>query len=1057
MRNYILYKILLFIFFFLVGNESCGQIYNFHNYNTEDGISQSYIYNIIQSRDGCLWIGTGEGLTKFNGKDFETFTTNDGLAENFITSAFRDSKNNLWFGHYNGGITYYNGITFSTIDSKEFNSPVNTILEDKNKNVWISSHRDGIVRISPSFRVTSYKNYFSDYMINCLSLNNDGSLLAGTDQGVLSLNITGEKFEIKKLPIENAGEVETITAMNNRKGLWIGTKENGLIQYRIDGGRGMITYLLKDLKNINIIYEDSLNNLIVGSYGFGVIKYNVNGEILRQVAVYNKSTGLSSDHVKAFFSDRENNLWFGTYGNGLDLLVDPLFTLYSSSQGIPEQNILSVLYDSDNNIWTGSSKKLTKTTFNNSMLQTSSAQPLQGLPECEIKALYQLPDKDILIAAGSFGVYRYSHDRGTISRWFYEEDPLSNKVNSITSDKSGNIWLGTYSGAYKLEKDKTAFEHYTIADGLAHNVVYSIFPDSKGKVWFATHVSGISVFSGGRFESISLNGTESFNINCFSEDKQGILWIGTYGDGVYAYDGKRFIKHLTKADGLGSDYCYLLTFDEKNNLWIGHKEGISKYNPKEDKFNFYKKHDGFLGESVNLNSFAKDPRGCFWFGTKKGLVQYNPEADRPNIISPITQITAVDLFFKKVNWGSLADSLYGTYRLPFDPELKHRNNHLTFNYAGISLKPGEKLKYQYKLDGFDHKWSLLTNETFATYSNLPDGNFIFKVRAQNKEGLWGVPAYFSFQLLKPYWKSWWFLALSGIGTICSIFFIIRLRTIHLHKAQIILKQQRDLLLAEVKERKIAEMKRRVSEKKLRQTNEELNTFIYRSSHDLKGPLASVMGLTYLAQKEIRESVALNYFSMISDCTRKLDDILEGLLKATMIKDWKIESSAIDLREIINKILLNYCGEKDEIKFNVDIIVKREFYSDLRLVGSLIQYFIDNSVKYRKTGQDSEINIYISDHKKGILINISDNGIGISEKSVEKVFDMFYKASLISKGTGLGLYLAQKSIEKLEGEVSLKSEEGIGTRVEIFLPSLVQSKSNEPALKKGRFDFIKNLN
>ncbi|HXA01161.1 MAG TPA: two-component regulator propeller domain-containing protein [Cytophagaceae bacterium] len=1045
----------LSLFFIIIGIKAYGQIYNFHNYNTEDGVSQSYIYHILQSEDGCLWIGTGEGLTRFNGKDFDTYTTKDGLAGNFITKGFKDSRNHLWFGHYNGRISYYNGTGFSIINAKETGSPVSAILEDKYRNIWVSTQHDGLVRISASGEVSSYKNVFADYTIHCLALNNDGSLLAGTNDGILSVKIRDRKIEIGKMPLENLGEVLSIVPMRDGNGFWIGTKENGLIQYRNDSGNSKFKYLLSELKDINLIYGDSLNNLYVGSYGYGIVKYNLKNNIIQQVAVYHKSTGLSNDHVRAMLIDKENNLWLGTYGNGLDLLVDPLFTLYSSSQGISGQSIFSLLYDFDENIWAGSSKRLTKISLNNFGLQTGSGQVLQGLPEGEIKALFQLPDKDILIATGSFGVYRYEYHTGKISKWFYnEEDPLSNRVNTISADKQGNIWLATYSGVYRFEKDSNIFEHFTIADGLSHNLVYSIFPDSKGTIWFATHESGISRYLQGKFESVNLGGVEAVNINCFTEDAQGTLWIGTYGDGIYAYDGRKFIKHLTKADGLGSDYCYLLTIDRNNNLWVGHKEGVSKYNPTEHKFNFYKKQDGFLGGSVNLNSVVKDATGCVWFGTKKGLVRYNPDADRPKIVSPMTQITAVDLFYKKVEWRNMADSLFGTYRLPYEPELKHNSNHLTFNYVGISLRPGEKLKYQYMLDGFDDKWSLLSSETFATYSNLPDGSYIFKVRAQNIDGLWGAPASFSFHLLKPYWKSWWFLILSCIVLICTIVFIIRLRTMHLQKRQIVLKKQRDRLLAEIKERKIAEMKRKESEKKLKQSNEELNTFIYRSSHDLKGPLASVMGLTYLAQKEISESNALNYFSMISDCTRKLDNILEGLLEATMIKDWKVESTPINFHEIVNKILLSYETLRDQIKFNINIAVYKEFCSDVRLVGSLIQYIVNNSVQYRKTGEESEINIHISDHKKGVLIWISDNGIGISKRSVEKVFDMFYKASLISKGPGLGLYLAKNSIEKLEGKVSLTSEEDKGTRVEVFLPALMIQKHIQPALKKRSFTFTK---
>ncbi|MFL5730496.1 MAG: two-component regulator propeller domain-containing protein [Cytophagaceae bacterium] len=1054
MKSLSLYWNLATQFLLLLSINSHAQIYNFHNYNTEEGLAQSYIYNMLQSDDGCLWIGTGEGLSRFNGKDFVNYSTREGLAENFVTASFKDRNGSLWFGHYQGGLSYYNGNSFTCIKLPDIGSPVNSILEDKDGNIWISSQRDGLARISPARDIIRYKSPFTGYILHALSLGHDGRLIIGTNEGAFFVNIKEDKTELLRLPgNEYTGEVTVITPSADGKNYWIGTKDEGIILYQGDVQK--TSHFFPGIKNINLIHADTMNNLYVGSFGFGLIKFNLRDGKLQEMAVYNKSTGLSNDYVRSVFSDRENNLWFGSYGSGLDLLVDPLFTLYNRSGEIHGHSVLSLLFDTDKNIWAGSDHGLSRYTFNNYGLQTGSDLIMEGLPAGEIKSLFQMKNKDVLIALASEGVYRYYHGTGKISRWFYnEQDPLSNRVNHITSDQEDNIWFATYAGVYKLQKDAEVFEQFTIADGLAHNLVYSIYPDSKGNIWFATHESGITKFYNGKFESLKVNGVEVFNINCFAQDIQERLWIGTYGDGIYGLDENKIVKHLSKANGLGSDYCYMLRFDRNNNLWVGHKEGISKYSPMQNKFHFYKKQDGFLGESVNLNSCIEDSAGCLWFGTRKGLVRYNPDSDKPNTTSPMTQITRVDLFYKNVEWKALADSLYGAYRLPHDPELQHNKNHLTFNFAGISLRPGEKLKYQYMLDGFDQKWSLLTNETFATYSNLPDGNYVFKVRAQNKEGLWGNPAIFTFHVLKPFWKTWWFISFLVIVSVVFVFFLIRLRTIHLHKRQLVLKKQRDRLLAEVKERKIAEKMRKESEKKLKQTNEELNTFIYRSSHDLKGPLASVIGLTYLAQKEISESNALNYFNMISDCTRKLDNILEGLLEATMIKDWKVECSMIHFDELVKNLLFSYAGE-EKIQFLIDVSIRREFCSDAQLVGSTMQYIVDNSVKYRKTDGKSEVRIEVSDYKKGALIRISDNGIGIAESARAKVFDMFFKASLISKGAGLGLYLVKNSVGKLEGEVKLQSQEGKGTTVEVFLPSLLRNSSKANGSLSGKsFPFKK---
>ncbi|HEX8546027.1 MAG TPA: ATP-binding protein, partial [Cytophagaceae bacterium] len=551
----------------------------------------------------------------------------------------------------------------------------------------------------------------------------------------------------------------------------------------------------------------------------------------------------------------------------------------------------------------------------------------------------------------------------------------------------------------------------------------------------------------------SPNESTGLDINCFTEDKEGNIWVGTYGQGIFIFDGKKFTRKYTQNDGIASNYCYLMTKDLNNNIWIGHKTGISKFEHLKKSFSVYQKNSGFLADEVNSNAVSVDNGGNIWFGTSSGLLKYNIKTDKPNLIGPIMNITDLRLFYQHTDWSKYSDSLVGLARLPENLSLPYNKNHLTFNVIGISLSSPEKIKYQYKLEGFEKEWSLLTNTDFVTYSNLPPGDYTFKAKAQNSYGTWcEIPAIYKFKIIAPFWKTPWFVSLAGLCGIILISSIISFRTQSLKRQQTKLQEEKNRLEVEIKQRKRAQKKQKISEEKLKKTNQELNTFIYRASHDLRGPLSTVKGLTQLGIMEVKEEKSLKYFNLISDRISRLDSILKDLIYIVEVTDVTIHPQKIEFYSIINESIevLKEAYPMKNLNFILEIKTSEDFYNDYNIISTTIKNLIDNSIKYTNPEKEiSDIEVKVHSYQKGVKICVIDNGIGIQNDIQAKIFDMFFRGTDQSKGSGLGLYLIKKIVDKLEGEIKVESVYLKGTKMEIYFPSYYQMPADDKVIKSKK--------
>ncbi|TAH26722.1 MAG: hypothetical protein EAZ07_03450 [Cytophagales bacterium] len=1037
----------VFIFLFFTNSLLNAQQFNIKNYNINEGIAQPYVYTIAQGKLGRLWVGTGDGLSSFDGVKFQNYSTKDGLAENFVTSSFRDIDGNIWFGHYEGGLTIYDNNKFKVFSKSIAQSPISSICQDDYKNIWIGTKSDGIVKINPSSKIDHYKDLISNTSINKIHAYQHYLIVATTD-GLKILENKTLKPTIQKSLLDYIS-ITNIAPLSTDKFL-IATQDEGIFQLNIskDSIYTEEIYSESSIKglDINILFPDFDNIFWIGTYGQGISKFKYTpDQKLIKIAQYNTSNGLTNNYIKSFFIDKDGDVIMGTFGNGIEVLIDPIFTLYGKKEGLLSANANAVT-SYGNALFIANDNSVVKFILKKYKLNDLSekSQYINVVGGAKITSIISIEEDVLFIGTDNNGIWKLNLANGASERWFYSPtNTLANKINHLNKDKKNQLWVATEDGVFLFNSSSSKpINHLTMESGLLHNNIFSVFIDSRNTAWFATHGSGISNYNNKINTFPSPNESSGLEINAFTEDRKGNIWIGTYGQGIYKFDGKKVVKKYNQSNGLGSNYCYLINCDKNNNLWVGHKNGLTKCDINNENFVFYQKKDDFLVDEIINNASTEDFDGNLWFGSSEGLLRYNLNVDKPKKTGPSVIITSIELYFQKVDWKKYSNQLYTLAQIPLNLELPYDKNHFTFHVRGISFSEPDKIKYKYKLEGFQKDWSLETKEDFVTYPNIPPGKYIFKVVAANKEGIWQeVPMQFEFIILNPFWKTWWFYLITFLFVLLLFVLILKFRTRALEREQKILQEEKIKLLAEITDRKRAERKLKESEDRLKETNKELNTFIYRASHDLKGPLSTVKGLTNLGQMEIKDEASLKYFGLISDRINRLDFILKDLINIVEITEVVLQIEAINFNEILAEIKeeIHKIELPKALRLRFNIEYKNLFMGDKRALYSVLLNLLDNAVRYYNNDKtDILVIVDIADYKNGVLIMISDNGIGIPTEIKSRVFDMFFRGTDQSKGSGLGLYLVKKIVNRLGGKIKLTSLPKQGTQIELFIPSYNES-------------------
>lgn len=755
--------------------DSIAQELPFKNYSTRDGLVHNDVCRIYQDSQGYLWIGTAEGISRFDGATFTTYMLTDNssatMPTTFVNTFFEDRKRNLWIGlNLDGGVSKFNLLDRSFVkykiipDRPSQSNYVNTILQDAKGTFWFGTN-DGFFTFENGFfrrfRIDTLKTTGATMV---LYEDRHGTVWITTHRG-LYRHSTKLGTQLVQLP-----GLRTIlfnALYEDKEGnLWIGTDDIGLIKLKNYPPQGKSAFPLKTYTIANGLPSNSVHDILQDDSGtLWIATWAGLSKLLpgtQKLITYTTANGLPSNNVMDILQDREGNLWLATT-KGISKLTGETFVNYGKSEGLPGEFLLNVVRGADDDLWfvgTGGACHMTGDTF----------VPVEALRGQHVLSV-AVDNMDIVWFGTTNGIVKWAN--GSVIARYTTTNRLPDKaIHSIFHDSRGRIWFGFRAGVSQLWEGKfrnlygdanSPLEPGMNEDHSKYPLVIGMTEDEEGTVWFATYRHGVYKFPAA-YDSdsnwVKVDIPISFRTRAILCDRDNKLWIGTRLDGVFRYDPQTgALRQYTTADGLSSNFVRSIFQDSKGNFWFGTTRGVNRFDGTS--FRQYSTRDGLAGDAVF--ACVEDEQGNLWFATSTGVSRYNPAYDQRNTVPPPTYLIRFRVFGKEV---PIENGIH----------LSASQHSVSFEYVGISFKDETQVRYQYRLKGLDPDWSEVTERQYVNYTNLSPGSYTFEVRARNVDGVWSVqPATFNFSIATPIWQRWWFLTLMALALSGMIFGVHRYR------------------------------------------------------------------------------------------------------------------------------------------------------------------------------------------------------------------------------------------------------------------------------------------
>ncbi len=814
-------------YFFLSGISviSSAQEIPFYNFTNQNGLPQTTVYDIDQDQDGYIWFATQVGAARFDGYSFEVFNFSNGLPDDFVNCILITQKGSVWLGT-EGGIAVYTGDDFEvyTMSDGLVDNRVDDLAEDLNGNIWISTRyglsvltadtilsytldnalfdnyivdiladSQGRVHVATNPGLTVFEDPFTyskkfdkEIIRDILELSNGELWYATQDNGIW---ISGESGD-KRLGYDQGLTDEVVLSlMEDHLGrVWCGTFVEGLFVYEGGKFRNLTTGTSSEPISLNI-FEDSNQRVWIQSWEGGVWLYD-QGTFRHFTTVNN----LVSNDVRDIFEDSYGNLWFATFG-GASKYGRVIFEVYDTDQGLPENLVNSVYRDSKGRIWFGTVSHLLYQEEDN----VYQVDERVGFPEDAIPALSFAEDQheNLYIGAGN-ELLRYN---GRSIRSIMTLPLDYNRIYSLLFTPDQRLWCATDSGIYILNQGRIE----TILgknEGLINPWVNSLELVCD-EVCCATE-GGISLFdqTGKHILSVTSNdGLISDNCLDIAKDSLDNIWVATNrGISKIEFEKEPRITNYSRETGLTSNSTFFVEFVDNRSLWIGTERGINVLDIVSGEVIYYGFEDGFFPLETTSRAITKDEGGSLWIGTVAGLVRYDPRYNRVDPVPP-----DLILFPPLVNGEeySFLDDDRDKEEFFQEPTFLYNKNSLLFSYTGIHTTIPSKNRFSYILEGYDDEWSEFGMERSVSYRKLPAGEYIFKVKAYNLDGVGvEIPASFSFSIKPPFWKTVWFIAFEVLMGLLLVYAVIKYRERQLIREKRILETRVKERTREIEDQKV---------------------------------------------------------------------------------------------------------------------------------------------------------------------------------------------------------------------------------------------------------------
>ncbi len=1064
----------------------------------EQGLSQNAVTNIFQDHQGFIWFSTYDGLNRYDGHSFTTYfnqaddTTT--ISDNMVSSVYEDSRNRLWACTYGEGLNLFDRDNDSWSHFKHDANNSNSIISNdisgileqgETGNLWVATMGGMCYYYSAENRFVDFKNTSSGYTklfpqsAQVLSKERIHTFLCQKEKLWIGYN-NGIRFfdllngEYKDLPIlkngvatKATGRITAIYSDSNGD-IWLGTELYGF--FRLDKQDYVFKPypILSREAVVRTIKEDNDRNLWIGfdGHGLGVIEFKTKKfiQFRKNESVLNS---LSNNTVYSIYQSKEGILWFGTYGGGVNVYnkyknaFELITHIPNEPNSLSNSNARTLYQSGDGYIWIGTRLGLdcfnpVSKYFTHYKNDPSNRNSLQG---DIILSILEDNNRDLLVGAFNGGLNILNRTTGDIKHYTHSEDDSttisSNHVYKLYIDKNGRYWIGTLTGLNEYHPTTGIFTHYPFEG------VTDIFEDSQSNLWIACS-EGLYLFdpSGIRKKIWPIDTNEKVYV--VFEDSHKRLWFGSWKNGLHQFNKQQgSIKQYTTANGLPHNRVVGILEDDDQNIWVSTGKGLSRFNPEGGLFTNYDASSGLQGNEFYNNSFIKANNGKLYAGGLKGVSMFFPSDIQRNTTIPKVYITDFKIFNKSVKRSDDKSPLNKHISASDEVNLKYSERFFTIDFIALNYIAPLQSKYEYQMVGFDSdgtQWHDGSIAKSATYTNIPPGKYTFRVRAANNDNVWNqTGTSLMITINAPFWRTWY----------AFLFYIVCLA------ALLFYFQRYTIIRTQVKNKLQIEHIEREKDQELHQTK---LMFFTNISHEFRTPLTLITGpLEYLKSQLINNKDAQQSLLIIQRNATNLNNLVNQLMDFRKLEQgkMKVRMAKDNIIQFIREVYQNFesLATSKQMKFNLFAEVEELcVFFDPNILDKILNNLLSNAFKY--TPSLGEVSVLVTVTEKEITsksllgskkqlmpylrIVVKDSGQGITKDAQKQIFDQFYRviggATKTDSGTGIGLAFTKNLIELLNGNISVESEPGKGSRFYVFIPLLYS-----PLMNSKNIEFLPENN
>lgn len=1071
------YYISLYLLFLTIG--ATAQSPRFDQLSVEDGLSQNTVNCILKDHRDYLWIGTNDGLNRYNGYEFEPFRfqkeDSTSISNNKIYTLLEDGERRLWMGTSRGLNVYDAG-------QKEFRRVadferafIRHLLELENGQLWVAT-RDGKLYRSnvekTRFEEVAFpKEYAITEACHLLAVDDNNLLIATNLHGVFRLNIKDLNWQYQALPEERSNSTKVLFRDSNNR-IWVGTQ--GFGAYILDENLQLQNHLSiqnGQLQNniIKSIEEDENGQIWLATDGAGISIHSESG--IQQITHdLNKKSALNSNAVYSIYNDDKGIIWIGTFDGGISILnpykekFNFISTNYQPNKGLSHRAVLSFLEGKDGTIWIGTDggglNEFDKKTLTFKYYNSESPESLRPASDV-ITALFQDELETIWIGTYLGGLQAWHPERGSIV--VYQHD--NNNARSIRNDNvwaieataDGKLLIGTLEGLDLFDPKTEQFQHIQTSvqqDEIYKERVTELYKDRSGKVWVGGQ--GVRFYNEmtQQLERLPVDLEQEFqqlDTRAFYDDSRGNFWIGTEGGGLFLLDRTRMqLQNFNTTHGLPSNSIHTIQEDTNGQLWMSTNNGLVRFDPtqllaqrevnaQQSLFKIYHRRDGLQSDQFSYNADLRASDGTLYFGGINGFNYFKADQIQDNPFVPNVEITGLKIFDQYVAVGEKQSPLQTSIENTQELELNHEQSQLfTLEFTALNFTSSSKNQYAYQLEGFLDDWNYIGTRRSATFTNLNPGTYTFRVKAANNDGVWNEAGRSLTLVIKPpFWKS----------TLAYFLYIATFVGLLIAFRATLLFRERLKNRIQIKE---------LEKDKLEEINRMKLAFFTDISHEFRTPLTLIAAPVehLLDKKEQFPKEVQQQLGLVQRNTNRLLRLVNQLLEFRKINDKKaqLKLSKIELVSYLRHLKEAFDDLAQRLDIRFEFQTELEDYQvevDRDKLETIVYNLLSNAFKYAK----SEVVLSLAVEEEGdYSIKIKDDGIGIPESEQAQVFDRFYQAKrgkgrsmahAATPGTGIGLAFVKALVEMHQGDIQLESQPDEGCMFMVILPQ----RQNSELLKR----------